>query len=49
MLRDLLAGKKNEYQHILGDLIGFTNNESTDCPLLKVAYTHMAVEGKNKL
>jgi ketopantoate reductase len=49
MLRDLLAGKKNEYQYILGDLIGFTSNESTDCPLLKIAYTHMAVEGKNKL
>jgi 2-dehydropantoate 2-reductase len=49
ILRDLLAGKKNEYQHILGDLIGFTGNESTDCPLLKIAYTHMAVEDKNKL
>lgn len=49
MLRDLLAGKKNEYQHILGDLIAFASNQSTDCPLLKIAYTHMAVEGKNKL
>ena len=49
MLRDLLAGKKNEYQHILGDLIGFASNESIDCPLLKIAYTHMAVEGKNEV
>jgi 2-dehydropantoate 2-reductase len=47
MLRDLLARKKNEYQHILGDLIGFTSNGSIDCPLLKIAYTHMAVESKN--
>ena len=47
MLRDLLAGKKNEYQHILGDLIGFASDGSIDCPLLKMAYTHMAVESKN--
>jgi 2-dehydropantoate 2-reductase len=47
MLRDLLAGKKNEYQHILGDLIGFASNGSIDCPLLKIAYTHMAVESKH--
>ena len=48
MLRDLLAGKKNEYQHILGDLIAFASNGSIDCPLLKIAYTHMAVESKSK-
>jgi 2-dehydropantoate 2-reductase len=47
MLRDLLAGKKNEHQHILGDLIGFASDGSIDCPLLKMAYTHMAVESKN--
>jgi 2-dehydropantoate 2-reductase len=47
MLRDLLAGKRNEHQHILGDLIGFAVNQSIDCPLLKIAYTHMAVESKN--
>ena len=47
MLRDLLAGKKNEYQHILGDLIGFASNGSIDCPLLKVAFTHMAVESQH--
>ena len=47
MLRDLLAGKKNEHQHILGDLIGFADLKSIDCPLLKVAYTHMVVESKN--
>jgi len=49
MLRDLLAGKKNEYQHILGDLINFASNESIDCPLLKIAFTHMAVESKNRV
>ncbi len=48
MLRDLLAGNKNEYQHILGDLIAFASNGSIDCPLLKIAYTHMAVESKSK-
>jgi 2-dehydropantoate 2-reductase len=47
MLRDLLAGKKDEHQHILGDLIAFASNESIDCPLLKIAYTHMMVESKN--
>ncbi|MBU3549970.1 2-dehydropantoate 2-reductase [Polynucleobacter sp. MWH-Berg-3C6] len=49
MLRDLLAGKRDEHQHILGDLIGFADLKSIDCPLLKVAYTHMAVESKNRL
>jgi len=48
MLRDLLAGKKNEYQHILGNLIAFASDGSIDCPLLKIAYTHMAVESKSK-
>lgn len=47
MLRDLLAGKRDEHSHILGDLIAFAAIHSIDCPLLKVAYTHMAVEGKN--
>jgi len=49
MLRDLLAGKKNEHQHILGDLIGFASNGAIDCPLLKIAYTHMAVESKQTI
>ena len=49
MLRDLLAGKKNEHQHILGDLIGFANQGSIDCPLLKIAFTHMAVESKSEV
>jgi len=46
MLRDLLAGKRDEHEHILGDLIGFANPNSIDCPLIKIAYTHMAVEAK---
>ena len=48
MLRDLLAGKRDEHQHILGDLIAFANQQSIDCPLLKIAYTHMAVESNNR-
>jgi len=44
MLRDLLAGKRDEHEHILGDLIGFANLNSIDCPLIKIAYTHLAVE-----
>ena len=47
MLRDLLAGKRDEHEHILGELITFAENQSIDCPLLKIAYTHMAVEAKN--
>jgi 2-dehydropantoate 2-reductase len=47
MLRDLLAEKRDEHDHILGELIGFAGHQSIDCPLLKVAYTHMAVESKN--
>jgi 2-dehydropantoate 2-reductase len=49
MLRDLLAGKRDEHQHILGDLINFANLNSIDCPLLKIAYTHMAVQGKKMI
>jgi ketopantoate reductase len=49
MLRDLLAGKRDEHEHILGDLIGFANLGSIDCPLLKIAYTHMAVESKGRI
>jgi 2-dehydropantoate 2-reductase len=46
MLRDLLAHKKNECQHILGDLVERASKHSIDCPLLKIAYTHMAVESQ---
>jgi 2-dehydropantoate 2-reductase len=46
MLRDLLAGKKNEFQHILGSLIDYASVASIECPLLKIAYTHMAVESQ---
>ena len=48
MLRDLLAGNRNEHQHILGELINFAVQESIACPLLKIAYTHMAVESRNQ-
>lgn len=46
MLRDLLAGKQNEFDHILGSLINCASGTSVDCPLLKIAYTHMAVESQ---
>ena len=46
MLRDLLAHKKNEYQHILGDIVDRASEHSIECPLLKIAYTHMAVESQ---
>jgi len=46
MLRDLLSGKRDEHEHILGDLIDFANLNSIDCTLIKIAYTHMAVESK---
>jgi 2-dehydropantoate 2-reductase len=49
MLRDLLAGKRDEHQHILGDLVAFAASKSIDCPLLQIAYTHMAVEGKQRV
>ena len=49
MLRDLLSGKRDEHQHILGDLINFANLSSIECPLLKIAYTHMALEGKKRI
>ena len=49
MLRDLLTGKRDEHQHILGNLIDFANLNSIDCPLLKIAHTHMAVEGKKMI
>jgi 2-dehydropantoate 2-reductase len=49
MLRDLLAGKRDEHQHILGDLIGFASLNSIDCSLLKIAYTHMAVESNGRV
>jgi 2-dehydropantoate 2-reductase len=49
MLRDLLAGKRDEHEHILGDLIGFANLSSIDCPLLKITHTHMAVESKGRI
>lgn len=49
MLRDLLSGKKDEHQHILGNLINLAEMKLIDCPLLKLAYTHMVVEGKNAI
>jgi len=48
MLRDLLAGNKNEHEHILGELINFAVKNSIECPLLKIAYTHMAVESRHQ-
>jgi 2-dehydropantoate 2-reductase len=47
MLRDLLALKQAEHEHILGDLIALGANANIDCPLLKIAHTHMVVESAN--
>jgi len=43
MMRDLKGGLRTEHEHILGDLIAKGTPHSIDCPLLKIAYTHMAV------
>ncbi|MCC3305543.1 ketopantoate reductase family protein [Sneathiella sp. HT1-7] len=43
MMRDLVGGLRTEHEHILGDLIEKGAPENIDCPLLKIAYTHMAV------
>jgi len=47
MLRDLLAAKRSEYGHILGALIILALDAKIDCPLLKIAHTHMAVESNS--
>ncbi|WP_367281218.1 ketopantoate reductase C-terminal domain-containing protein, partial [Sneathiella sp.] len=36
-------GLRTEHEHILGDLIEKGASANIDCPLLKIAYTHMAV------
>ncbi|MCF8466424.1 MAG: 2-dehydropantoate 2-reductase [Sneathiella sp.] len=43
MMRDLVGGLQTEHEHILGDLIKKGMPKDIDCPLLKIAYTHMAV------
>ncbi|MAZ04044.1 MAG: 2-dehydropantoate 2-reductase [Sneathiella sp.] len=43
MMRDLTGGLKTEHEHVLGALIAKGAPGSVDCPLLKIAYTHMAV------
>lgn len=48
MLRDLLAGKRTEHDHILGDLIRLTLHSDIDCPLLKIAHTHMTTSVGSK-
>ena len=43
MMRDLTGGLRTEHDHILGALIEKAAAANIDCPLLKIAYTHMAV------
>jgi 2-dehydropantoate 2-reductase len=43
MMRDLKGGYRTEHEHILGDLIEKGIPHNIDCPLLKIAYTHLAV------
>ena len=49
MMRDLTGGLRTEHEHVLGDLIKKGAPANIDCPLLKIAYTHMAVvQGRGK-
>ncbi|WP_340149388.1 2-dehydropantoate 2-reductase [uncultured Sneathiella sp.] len=43
MMRDLTGGLKTEHEHVLGALIAKGAPGNVDCPLLKIAYTHLAV------
>ena len=43
MLRDLLSKQKTEHEHILGQMIQKGLSKNIPCPLVKMAYTHMAV------
>jgi 2-dehydropantoate 2-reductase len=43
MMRDLVGGLRTEHEHILAALIRRGRAGGIDCPLLKIAYTHMAV------
>ncbi|WP_373085395.1 2-dehydropantoate 2-reductase [Sneathiella sp.] len=43
MMRDLTSGQRTEHEHVLGDLIRKGTATDTDCDLMKIAYTHMAV------
>jgi 2-dehydropantoate 2-reductase len=44
MLRDLQAGQRTEYQHILGALITRAQALGCSTPLLQLAHTHMSVQ-----
>ncbi|MZR32037.1 ketopantoate reductase family protein [Sneathiella litorea] len=48
MMRDLVGGLRTEHEHILGDLVEKGAPHNIDCPLLKIAYTHMAVAAGQK-
>ncbi|TNE35763.1 MAG: 2-dehydropantoate 2-reductase [Alphaproteobacteria bacterium] len=43
MMRDLTGGYRTEHEHVLGDLAKKGAAAGLDLPLLKIAYTHMAV------
>lgn len=44
MLRDLISGQKTEHEHILGQMIKKGEENRIGCPLLKMAYTQIAVK-----
>lgn len=46
MLRDLIAKQKTEHEHILGQMIQKGMSIKVSCPLVKMAYTHMAVSAQ---
>jgi 2-dehydropantoate 2-reductase len=43
MYRDLLAGRRTEADHIIGDLIARAQSKDVDVPLLEIAYTNLSV------
>jgi 2-dehydropantoate 2-reductase len=48
MLRDLNSHHKTEHEHVLGEMIRLGEQYSVNSDLLKLAYTHMTIEEKNK-
>jgi 2-dehydropantoate 2-reductase len=43
MYRDLLAGRRTEADHIIGDLIARAQTKDVDVPRLEIAYTNLSV------
>lgn len=48
MLRDLLAGQRTEHEHILGDMVRRGQAADLSLDLMRLAYTHMAVQAARR-